>query len=79
MKSTQPVEITVQTGVKVTVFDVENECSIPITAVTIKNVHLNFLLGYDFHFASKSLIDVYNNKIVFNSAAVQKAAIPIRI
>jgi hypothetical protein len=63
----------------VTVFDAENKCSIPITAVTIRNFHLNFLLGYDFHFASKSLIDIYNNNIVFDSAAVQKAAMPIRI
>jgi hypothetical protein len=51
-----------------------SERSIPITEVTIKNFHLNFLLGYDFHFISKSLIDIYNNNIVFNSLAKENDA-----
>jgi hypothetical protein len=75
----QPVEITGQTQVNVVVFDADNERLIPITAVTIRNFHLNFLLGYDFHYASRSLIDIYNNNIVFNSLAVQNAAKPIKI
>jgi hypothetical protein len=69
--NSQPVEITGQTQVNVVIFDANNERSIPITAVTVRDFHLNFLLGYDFHFASKSLIDIYHNNIVFNSAAVK--------
>jgi hypothetical protein len=67
--NSQPVEITGETQVEVVVSDEFNERSISITAVTIKNFHLNFLLGYDFHFISKSLIDIYNNNIIFNSLA----------
>jgi hypothetical protein len=67
----QPVEITGQTQINVVVFDPDGERSIPITAMTIRNFHMNFLLGYDFHYASKSVIDIYNNNIVFNSLAVQ--------
>jgi transposase InsO family protein len=76
--NSQPVEITGQTLVNLVVFDADNERSIPITAVTVKDFHLNLLLGYDFHFTSRSLIDIYHNNIVFNSAAKSETS-PINI
>jgi hypothetical protein len=72
----QPVEIIGQTQVNVVIFDANDERSIPVTAVIIRNFHLNFLLGYDFHYASKSLIDIYNNNIFFNASAVQNESKP---
>jgi hypothetical protein len=72
--NSQPVEITGETQVEVVVSDEFNERSISITAVTIRNFHLNFLLGYDFHFISKSLIDIFNNNIIFNAMALKNDA-----
>jgi hypothetical protein len=75
--NSQPVEITGQTLVNIVVFDADNERAIPVTAVTVKDFHLNLLLGYDFHFASKSQIDIYHNNIIFNSAVVKSETNPI--
>jgi hypothetical protein len=61
-----PVEITGQSKINVTIFDDYNERVVPITVLTIQNFHLKFLLGYGFQYASKSLIDIFNNKIIFD-------------
>jgi hypothetical protein len=61
-----PFEITGQSKVNVVIFDDYNERVIPITVLTVQNFQLKFLLGHDFHYASKSLIDIFNNKIIFD-------------
>jgi hypothetical protein len=70
-----PVEITGQSKINVIIFDDHNERIVPITVLTIQNFHLKFLLGYDFLYASKSLIDIFNNKIIFDPRATRNGQI----
>jgi hypothetical protein len=69
------VEITGQSKVNVVIFDDRNERVIPITVLTVQNFQLKFLLGYDFNYASKSLIDIFNNKIIFDPRAARNQQI----
>ncbi len=36
---------------------------------------MKFLLSYDFHYASKSLIDIFNSKIIFDPRATRNRQI----
>jgi hypothetical protein len=70
-----PVEITGQSKINVIIFDDYNERVVPITVLTIQKFHLKFLLGYDFQYASKSLIDIFNNKIIFDPRSTRNRQI----
>jgi hypothetical protein len=71
--NSQPVKISGQVQLDIVVFDNKKQRTIPIKAVTVIDFHLNLLLGYDFHYAAKSQIDIYNNNIVFNSVAIKES------
>jgi hypothetical protein len=70
-----PVEVTGQSKVNVVIFDDHNERVVPVTVLTVQNLQLKFLLGHDFHYASKSLINIFNNKIIFDPRATRNRQI----
>ena len=65
--NSKPVKIIGETPLEIVVFDKNVEKKIKITALIIENFHLNLLLGYDFHHTARSIIDIYNNSIMFES------------
>ncbi len=69
------VQITVQSKINAKIFYEHNERVVPITVLTVQNFHLKFLLSYDFHYASKSLIDIFNSKIIFDPRATRNRQI----
>ena len=63
----KPVKIIGETPLEIVVFDKQCEKKIRVIGVIIENFHLNLLLVYDFHHIARSIIDIYNNNIMFES------------